>query len=206
MPKGKLNPLSKRVQELGDKYFETRSDEDFTALYEPLSNFFDWFYANYLKEPRFKDETMLNAMYYVWKRISSYNKGKASFVTWCRAIIFNAYRELYNKEKRLKEFFNQNDEWIENTYDEYDHFKHCDIDLNRFAKILDDSMPEFRKKMGYSNGKLPELFRKTYITREGLRGRGKPGFRLSTINYLVNTLRENLTEEDFEEYWDEPLY
>lgn len=97
---------SKNLQELGERFFNTRSEESFTELYHVLCPRLNRFISGYLKTPQYTqddiDDCLSNSMTKVYLNIHQYNS-YWNFSTWAYTIAKNEALKKIDRMKKLKE-------------------------------------------------------------------------------------------------------
>lgn len=94
------------LQELGEAFFNSRSEQSFTEIYFVLSPRLKRFISGYLKSPQFTqddiDDCVSNCMTKVYLNIHQYNS-YWNFSTWAYTIAKNEALKKIDRQKKLKE-------------------------------------------------------------------------------------------------------
>ena len=97
---------SKSLQELGEVFFNLKTEESFTDVYHVLAPRLRRFVSGYLKEPQFTqddiDDSVSNCMTKIYLNIYQYNS-YWNFSTWSYTIAKNEALKKIGKAKKLKE-------------------------------------------------------------------------------------------------------
>ena len=97
---------SKSLQELGEVFFNLKTEESFTDVYHVLAPRLRRFVSGYLKAPQFTqddiDDSLSNCMTKIYLNIHQYNS-YWNFSTWSYTIAKNEALKKIGKAKKLKE-------------------------------------------------------------------------------------------------------
>ena len=113
-----MKKRSKSLQELGEAFFQLRTEESFSELYHVLAPRLNRFIAGYLVHPQFTqddiDDCVSNSMTKVYMNIYQYNS-YWNFSTWSYTIAKNEALKKIGRAKKLREtpMFSL-DRWNEN--------------------------------------------------------------------------------------------
>jgi len=101
-----LKKRSKSLQELGETFFQLRTEESFSELYYVLAPRLNRFIAGYLMTPQFTqddiDDCVSNSMTKVYMNIHQYNS-YWNFSTWSYTIAKNEALKKIGRAKKLRE-------------------------------------------------------------------------------------------------------
>jgi len=101
-----LKRKDKSLQELGEEFFNDRTERSFTVVYHTLVPRLNRFISGYLKSPQFTqddiDDCVSNTMTKIYLNIHQYNS-YWNFSTWSYTIAKNEALKKISKTKKLKE-------------------------------------------------------------------------------------------------------
>jgi RNA polymerase sigma-70 factor (ECF subfamily) len=140
---------SKNLQELGEVFFNLKTEESFTEVYHILSPRLKRFISGYLKAPNFSqddiDDCVSNSMIKIYMNIHQYNS-YWNFSTWSYTIAKNEALKKIAKSKKLKETSMVTMNGWKNSQSDSDYVG--DLHL---SKILKECIDDYVHNPNYDN-------------------------------------------------------
>jgi len=183
----KLNEFKKKVEELGRSFSETRSEKDYTELFNLLRPYYKSILRKYyIKNYIISDDIIADTFMILWNKIDTFDSKKPSFYNWLMTIMVNKALETKAKEHRYAYNYLDTEEYstdyIEDSIDkmDMDKVKQFIIDTLEFFEHTDKELLIDKYINGYVN---EELIEKYNIPNTTLKNRLFNG-KLDILNYV----------------------